>query len=155
MRKRVRGIDRDRRESGETVFTKNSSMYSRASGGSSSRSRHADRFFRERGDEFLAPASVLIRHECVDPFDELGENFFLRAAIWAGVAASLLDLLQEAGEAHLDELVEIARRDGQEFHAIEERVRRIARLFEHALVELQPREVAIGTARGRRCEWVT
>ena len=139
----MRGIDRDRREERRDSLHEKFLDVLACLGPKLVEIADADRFVGERGDEFLAPAGVLFRHERVNSLHQLGEDFFLRAAVWTGVAVSLLDLLQEAGEAHLDEFVEIARGDGQEFHALEERVRRIARLFEHALVELQPREVAI------------
>ena len=156
VRKRMRGIDRDRREQRRDGLYEKLFDVLAGCGPKLFEIAHVDRFVRQRGNEFFAPASVLFRHELVNSLHQLGENFFLRAAVGAGVAISLLDLLQEAGEANFDELVEIARGDGQEFHALEERIRGIARFFEHALVELQPREVAIQrTARGRGCEWVT
>ena len=139
----MRGIDRDRREQRRNGLHEKLFDVFAGLGPKLIEIADADRFIGKRGDKFFAPAVVLVLHERVDPLDQLGENFVLRAAVGAGVAVSLLDLLQEAGEADLDELVEIARGDGQEFHALEERIRRIARFFENALVELQPREVAI------------
>ena len=56
---------------------------------------------------------------------------------------AVLDLLQKAGDANFDEFVEIARRDGEKFHALEDRIARIARFFQHALVELQPGDVPV------------
>ena len=49
----------------------------------------------------------------------------------------------ETGDAHFDKFVEIACRDCEKFHAFEQGIIRIKRLFENALVELQPGKMAI------------
>src|SRR5690606_3410298 len=54
-----------------------------------------------------------------------------------------LDLLNQAGDADLEELVEVRREDCEELYAFEERVPRVLRLFEHAAVEGEPGEFAI------------
>ena len=54
-----------------------------------------------------------------------------------------LDLLAQAGDADLEELVEVAREDGQELDPLEQRVALVARLVEHAGVELEPRQLAV------------
>jgi len=52
------------------------------------------------------------------------------------------DLLLESRHAHLEELVEVAREDGQEADALQERVVGVLRLVEDTLVEVQPGELA-------------
>jgi hypothetical protein len=54
----------------------------------------------------------------------------------------LLQLLQ-AGDADLEEFVEIARADAEKPQPLEERHRRIESLREHALVELEHCELAV------------
>ncbi len=64
-----------------------------------------------------------------------------------------LDLLLEAGHADLEELVEVAREDGQEADALEERVALVARLVQDARVEVEPRELTVDVRDGRRGRW--
>ena len=54
-----------------------------------------------------------------------------------------LDLLAQAGDADLEELVEVAGEDGQELDPLEQRVALVARLVEDAGVELEPRQLAV------------
>ena len=58
-----------------------------------------------------------------------------------GVAGG--DLLLEARHADLEELVEVAGEDGQEAGPLQQRVALVLRLVEDALVELQPRQLAV------------
>ena len=51
--------------------------------------------------------------------------------------------IEQAADAHHEELVEVAREDFDELHALEERHVGIHRLVEHALVETQPRQLAV------------
>jgi hypothetical protein len=52
-------------------------------------------------------------------------------------------LPQQAGKAHHVEFVEVVGGDGQEFHALEQRMRVVACLCEDAAVEPQPAQLAI------------
>ena len=60
-----------------------------------------------------------------------------------GVGAAGRDLLLQAGDADLEELVEVAGEDGQEAGSFEERVALIDGLEQHAIVELEPGQLAI------------
>jgi hypothetical protein len=55
----------------------------------------------------------------------------------------LLGLLQEPREAHFDELIQIARTDPQELHPLEQRIAAIECFLQYAMIELQPREMAV------------
>ena len=54
-----------------------------------------------------------------------------------------LDLLAQAGDADLEELVEVAGEDGQELDPLEQRVALVARLVQDPRVELEPRQLAV------------
>ena len=56
------------------------------------------------------------------------------------------DLLQDAGDADLQKLVEVAGGDGEKLDALEQRVGGVVGLFEDAAVELKPRLVAVQIA---------
>ena len=60
-----------------------------------------------------------------------------------------LDLLAEAGDAHLKELVEVVREDREELHTLEQRVPLVARLVQDPGVEFQPRQLAVQVGKGR------
>jgi len=83
----------------------------------------------------------------VDSRGQLREDLFRRAAIWARLVVSLFHLLQKTRHAHLDELVQVARCDGDELYALEQGVRRVPSFLENALVELHPGEVTIEEER--------
>ena len=51
--------------------------------------------------------------------------------------------LQQRRHADHEELVEVRRDDGQEFHPFEERMVVVERLVEHTLVEREPAELAV------------
>ena len=56
-----------------------------------------------------------------------------------------LDVLEveQAPDAHHEEFIEVAREDFDELHALEERHGLVRRFVEHALVETQPRKLAV------------
>ena len=57
------------------------------------------------------------------------------------------EFLQDGGDAHHEELVEVGAGDREELDALEQRVRRVLRLRQHALVERQPAQFAIDIER--------
>ena len=61
----------------------------------------------------------------------------------ADVLRAVLDLLQEAGHPDFHEFVQIVRGDGQKLHSLQQRIAGIARLFQDALVEGHPLQVAV------------
>ena len=54
----------------------------------------------------------------------------------------------QRGDANHEELVEIRADDREELDALEQRVRLVERLIEHALVELEPAQFAVDEQRG-------
>ena len=61
-----------------------------------------------------------------------------------------LDLLLQAGDADLEELVEVAGEDGQEANALEQRVALVDSLEQDAVIELEPRQLAVDVRDLRR-----
>ena len=72
-----------------------------------------------------------------------GELFVGGPAVGRAGDLAGLDLLAQAGDADLEELVEVAGEDGQELDPLEQRVALVARLVEHAGVELEPGQLAV------------
>ena len=60
---------------------------------------------------------------------------------------AIFELLQQATDTDLKELVKIARRNSEKLHALEKRIIRVLGLFEHARVKLQPRLFAVQKKR--------
>ena len=69
--------------------------------------------------------------------------FERRESIAAPLQRAALHQLLDAGDAYLEEFVEITRRDTQKPQALEQRHCRIEGLRQHTLVELQRRQFAI------------
>jgi hypothetical protein len=66
--------------------------------------------------------------------------------------ATASNLLLQAGDPDLEELVEICAGDAEEFQPFEQRIGRVERLLQHALVELQPAQFAADEMLG--FEWL-
>ena len=75
-------------------------------------------------------------------------------AIGAGLIRAELESLLEAGDANLEEFVEIVRRDAQELEPLEQRHLFIERLREHAPVEFEQRQFAIDVVLGGAEIWL-
>ena len=65
----------------------------------------------------------------------------------SGVVSPSSIALLEAGDPHHEELVEVRRGDRRELDPLEQRRRRVGRLLEHALVEREPRQLAVDEQR--------
>ena len=85
----------------------------------------------------------VVGDELEDPRASRRELLLGRPAVGRTGDAAGLELLTQAGDADLEELVEVAREDRQELDPLEQRIPRVARLVEHPGVELQPRELAV------------
>ena len=77
------------------------------------------------------------------PFADGGELAARRQAGEIGRGIVFGDGLLETRYANHEELVEVRRRDGGKLDALEQRYRRVGRFLEHALVEGQPRQLAV------------
>ena len=64
-------------------------------------------------------------------------------AVGGRIGAAGGQLLLQAGDADLEELVEVVGEDGQEARPFQQRVADVGRLEEDARVELQPRQLAV------------
>ena len=67
-----------------------------------------------------------------------------------GPRVALVDRVLERGDAHHEELVEVRRDDRGEAQPLEQRVRRVRGLLEHAVVEREPRQLAVEEQLGLR-----
>ena len=82
--------------------------------------------------------AVQTRDELMRPGADGRQLLLRRHAAQIGRRTVLVDRLLQAGDADHEELVEVRRGDRRELDALEQRIRRVGRFLEHALVEGEP-----------------
>jgi hypothetical protein len=90
---------------------------------------------------------VLVGNHAEDPCADGGQNFGGAETIRTMNITSVLDELFEGGDADFEELVQVRADNGEEFEPFEEGLGRVLRLFENALIKLQPTELTIQVRR--------
>jgi hypothetical protein len=116
--------------------------------------QHADASALEFGDEAVIPAGTLILVELMEALTDMLQALFLSKSTWIeglGQTKALFKLLEDAGDADLNELVEVAGGDGEELYALEEWVGGVVGLFEDAAIELEPALVATDVTTAEGC----
>ncbi len=97
----------------------------------------------------LGPAVLLPPGQLGDPLVDRAQLLRRRQAFLAGRRHARANLSLQAGHADHVELVEVAGGDRQKAQALQQGMVVVGRLFEHALVERQPRKLAVDEP-GRR-----
>jgi hypothetical protein len=90
------------------------------------------------GQQILVPAAVLVGDEPLGFFLDGIEGFAQGSAVGRGLVVAVFDALQDACNANLEELIEIAGGNGEKLDSLKEGVGGILRLFEDAAVEAEP-----------------
>jgi hypothetical protein len=107
-----------------------------------------DAFFLQGRQQHFVQAVILIGHQSLRALVNGSELFGNRECVGCQRARAELEQLLQPRNTNLEELIEIARRDGEESQPLEQRHARIHRLREHALVELEQRELAVDVEIG-------
>ena len=89
-------------------------------------------------------ATALLEHLLADQPDCLGGG----GPVLGGVLHAGLDLVVQAGDAHHVVLVEVGCVDRAELHTLQQRQLVVLGELQHALVEIQPRDLAVEVERG-------
>ena len=97
----------------------------------------------ERWAELLLPESRLEGGELEHALPDPGERLLWREAVCRPDGETRLGLAEEAGDSHLEELVEVRGEDPAVVDAFQQGQRLVRRELEHACVELEVRELAI------------
>ena len=144
VRERVPGVDGERRErrehiDGEVGARRGGLLRGEARAGATMKSPAR----RELGHELLAPGPVPLLDERMRARRHRRELLGREEPVGRGLGDAARDLLLQPGDPDHEELVEVRADDAEELEALEERQRAIARLLEDALVELEPRELAV------------
>ena len=103
----------------------------------------------QRRDQRVVERLILLVDQRMCARRYRAKQFARRARIGIGRRIRQLGFLLEPSHPDLEELVEIGRRDTQEFKPLEQRHAGIDSLFEHAVVELQQRQLAVDEQLGR------
>src|SRR6202012_3549214 len=90
----------------------------------------------------LGPTTVLIAYEFVHVGDHDIKGLPRSQAVKAGFGVPVFNALHDAGDADLNELIQIAGSDGKELNPFQQGIIRILRFFEDSAVETQPRFIA-------------
>ena len=115
---------------------------------------------REEPDSLARPAPATARRSPADTArcTNACARSPMAASCWLGVSPARSGEVSpsataclQAGDADHEELVEVRRRDGGELDALEQRHRRVGGFLEHALVERQPRQLAVDEAGCASC----
>jgi hypothetical protein len=93
--------------------------------------------------DLLQEAPVLLVHELVNPRGHRGHRLGGREIVGPGRRLPRVHAPLQGGNPDHEELVQVRAEDGQELHPLEQRHGGVLRLFEHAPVEVQPRQLAI------------
>ena len=143
LREGVRGIEADRREE-RPHFALEEIRDPLALGRRAVGVAHqAHAVLCERREQLLVEHAVLIVDQRARHTGELGERRAHLRQRHAGRGDLRTQLLLEAGDADLEELVEIAADDAAEAQALEQRDVGVLREREHAAVEREQRELAV------------
>ena len=143
----VCGIDREGREDGEDEVLEQAVEVCALRRGDLMVADDGDALVLECGEQVGVDEGRLACRELSD--HRVDRDELLGRADAVRVVADRLDrdLLVETRDADLEELIEVRGEDRDELHALEQGERRILRDGEHALVELQPRQLAVQEAR--------
>ena len=95
------------------------------------------------GPKLALPEPGLERGELEDALADASERLLRREPVRRADRDARLGLSEEAGDPHLEELVEVRGEDSAELHALEQRQRLVGRELEDAGVELEVRELAV------------
>ncbi len=102
-----------------------------------------DVVFREGGEDFLVPKPVNCLGHLVDELLDGVEDLGRGHAVGPDVRGAAVDLLLDAGDANLEELVEVRRENREELHAFHEGLPAVLGLFEDPPVELEPAQFPV------------
>src|SRR4029434_5867025 len=104
----------------------------------------------ERGPKLVDEQAVDALGRGDDARADLRELLVSAHPVWRGRGETGLALLQQPRDADLEELVEALRADREVLHARQDRPAGVLREREHAVVEVEPRELSVQAAGGAR-----
>ena len=140
---RMRGVDRERREHREDAVAEPPAEEFLVGVRQLLPVHEADAFLLERRQQVAGDQLVRPGLQPRDPFTDRLKLLARTHAVRRRRRHARLDLFLEAGDADLEELVEVLRVDRDELHPFEQRARRVLGERQHAVVEVQPRQLPV------------
>ena len=111
---------------------------------------HLDALGGQRRADLLVPQAALLGRELAHALGHPVEHLVARELVGRRRDAPGLEGVLHGGHADHEELVEVAREDGEELAALQQRDAGVGRQGQHARVEVEPRELAVDVERGIR-----
>ncbi len=132
---------------GNTRSMNQASSQFTSSADSSLRLAHLDAGLAQQAAQF-APDPLLLGEQRLGAELDLGELLRRRAAVGRDRGDAGLGLADQAGDAHRIELVQVGGADRDEAQPFQQRMARVLRLLQHAVVEVEPGQLAVDEAVG-------
>ena len=144
------GADRQRRQHGEDLLAEVTLDLARRARRTPRRRRSGCRARRARGgrtsENWRAWRRSSSRTRSAMPLEHLGG----RQPVGTAGVDPRVELVVDAGDADHEELVQVGDEDRQELQPLDQRQRLVLGELEHAVVEVEPRELAVGVQRAVR-----
>src|SRR5471032_3144098 len=137
QRERVRRVQTNRGDDRRNFVSEVTAHPSLDLGGPVPATNEADLMFFQLRHQDVVEDRVLAVHVAVHQLADARQCLVRLQAVGARLFTGEGDLLLEAGDADLEELVQVAGENQQEFQPFQQRIGLIQRLLEHADVELQ------------------
>ena len=109
---------------------------------------HANALRGQRWQQLLVEHPVLVFDQLVHHAGDAGQDLAVVQPIGSGPAHAELHALHHAGDAHLEELVQVGADDGHEAQALQQRHLRVPRQLQHPSLELQGAELPVQVELG-------
>ena len=139
-------VDRQRREHREDPVAVGGADVGALARGQVVPADEGDARLGERRHDVGREGACLLDHEAVTGLEAAGEHVLGVEPAGRGHGHAGGDAALEAGDAHHEELVEVAGEDRQEAHALEQGQRGVVGELEHPGVERDPRQLAVEEA---------
>ncbi len=143
QRERVRRVEADRGDDRGDLVTEIAAHPGLELGRPVTATDEADLMFFQLRQQDVVEDRVLTIDVTVDQFTDAGQGLVRLQAVGARLLPGEGNLLLEASDTNLEELVQVAGEDQQKFQALQQRVGLVQCLFQHADVELQLRQLAV------------
>src|SRR5712671_2892617 len=104
---------------------------------------HADATLRQRGQQLLVPASVLLINKAVSLFPDQFALFDRGKTIRPALRQAIFNALQQAGDIDLKELVQVVGGYGEELDTLQQAIAGILRFLQDTPIEAEPGLFAI------------
>ncbi|KWV88505.1 hypothetical protein PFLmoz3_01400 [Pseudomonas fluorescens] len=134
---RVRRVEADRRDDRRNFVPEVTAHPGLDLGGPVTTTNEADLMLFQLRQQDVVEDRVLAVHMAVHQLTDTRQGLVRLQAVGTGLLTGEGDLLLEAGNTDLEELVQVAGENQQEFQPFQQGVGLIQRLLEHADVELQ------------------